>query len=99
MFTEATAVAAEGRISPQDLGIYRDEHVTELARVVSFIHGRRPLAGIQLAHSGRKGSTGRPWEKLSELSEAEGGWQPIAPTGRPFKDAGARTAYGLGLKA
>src|SRR5438093_676190 len=61
VFTEATAVAAEGRISPQDLGIYRDEHLAGLARIVAFIHDQRTLAGMQLAHAGRKGSTGRPW--------------------------------------
>src|SRR6202140_2596508 len=62
VLTEATAVTAEGRISPQDLGIYRDAHVEGLARIVRFVHTQRTLAGIQLAHAGRKGSTGRPWE-------------------------------------
>src|SRR5256885_3343876 len=57
VMTEATAVTAEGRISPQDLGIYDDAHVARLARIVRFIHLQRALSGIQLAHAGRKGST------------------------------------------
>src|SRR5499425_1336426 len=62
VFTEATAVTGGGRISPHDLGIYDDGHVPGLARIVRFIHGQKTLAGIQLAHAGRKGSTARPWE-------------------------------------
>jgi len=85
VFTEATAVTADGRISPQDLGIYRDEHVDGLARIVAFIHSQRALAGMQLAHAGRKGSTGRPWEKMTEVPPSEGGWQPIGPTDQPFR--------------
>src|SRR4249919_309172 len=57
VFTEATAITADGRISPKDLGIYRDEHVEMLSRVVRFIHGQGSAAGIQLAHAGRKAST------------------------------------------
>src|SRR5437764_1817538 len=57
VMTEATAVTAEGRISPQDLGIYHAAHVDGLSRIVRFIHSQRTLAGIQLAHAGRKGST------------------------------------------
>src|SRR5579862_9681780 len=86
VFTEATAVTADGRISPQDLGIYLPDHVTGLARIVQFIHQQRTLAGIQLAHSGRKGSTGRPWETSTEVTPEEGGWQPMAPTAQAFKD-------------
>src|SRR3974390_3632832 len=63
VFTEATAVTAEGRISPQDLGVYLPDHVAGLARIVRFIHDHGTYAGIQLAHAGRKGSTGRPWER------------------------------------
>src|SRR5947199_7688086 len=62
VFTEATAVLPEGRISPQDLGIYRDAHVDGLAGLVRAIHAHRCLAGIQLAHAGRKGSTTPPWQ-------------------------------------
>src|SRR5438309_4536932 len=62
VFTEAAAVAPEGRISPQDLGIWNDAHVEPLARVVRFIAEQGGIAGIQLAHAGRKASTYRPWE-------------------------------------
>src|SRR5512143_121894 len=60
VMTEATAVEARGRISPQDLGIWKDEHVAMLERIVSFVHGQGAVAGIQLAHAGRKASTAVP---------------------------------------
>ena len=60
VFTEATAVEPEGRISPQDLGLWKDAHVAGLARIVAFIHAQRALAGIQLAHAGRKASSRVP---------------------------------------
>ena len=84
VFTEATAVAAEGRISPQDLGIYDDRHVEELSRIVRFVKGQGSAAGIQLAHAGRKGSTARPWEGGRAVAPADGGWQPVGPAGEPF---------------
>src|SRR5258706_3735622 len=62
VFTEATAVVPEGRISPQDLGLWRDDHVAGLARIFEFIHAQGALAWIQLAHAGRNGSTVRPWD-------------------------------------
>jgi 2,4-dienoyl-CoA reductase-like NADH-dependent reductase (Old Yellow Enzyme family) len=61
VFTEANAVTADGRISPSDLGIWKDEHVEPLARIVRFIHEQGALAGTQLAHAGRKASTAEPW--------------------------------------
>src|SRR6267142_6937729 len=79
VMTEATAVTAVGRISPQDLGIYDDGHVPGLARIVRFIHGQKALAGIQLAHAGRKGSARRPWEPPGTVSPADGGWEPVGP--------------------
>src|ERR1700743_406129 len=74
VMTEATAVTAEGRISPQDLGIYHEAHVEGLARCVGFIRSQKALAGTQLAHAGRKASTARPWEGGGKLSPADGGW-------------------------
>lgn len=75
VLTEATAVTPRGRISPQDLGIWTDGHIEFLARIVHFISQRGSVAGIQLAHAGRKASTPPPWENRSvTLSEAEGGW-------------------------
>jgi 2,4-dienoyl-CoA reductase-like NADH-dependent reductase (Old Yellow Enzyme family) len=84
VFTEASAVTAEGRISPQDLGIYDDRHVEGLARIVRFIQGQGAAAGIQLAHAGRKGSTPRPWDSGRAVASADGGWEPVGPTGEPF---------------
>ena len=84
VFTEATAVTAEGRISPEDLGIWRDDHVELLARIVRFIHEQRSAAGMQIAHAGRKGSTAAPWNGGLAVAPAAGGWQPVGPTGEPF---------------
>src|SRR5580765_5968447 len=86
VMTEATAVTAEGRISPQDLGIYLDAHVEMLSRVVRFVHAQGSAAGMQLAHAGRKGSTQRPWDGHSAVAPEEGGWIPVAPTTEPFSD-------------
>jgi 2,4-dienoyl-CoA reductase-like NADH-dependent reductase (Old Yellow Enzyme family) len=86
VFTEATAVLPEGRISPQDLGIWKNEHIEMLARITRFIHTQGALAGIQLAHAGRKGSTARPWEGGKEVPESQGGWKPVAPSAIRFAD-------------
>jgi 2,4-dienoyl-CoA reductase-like NADH-dependent reductase (Old Yellow Enzyme family) len=88
VFTEATAVTAEGRISPQDLGLYDDRHVEGLARIVRFVKGQGAAAGIQLAHAGRKGSTSRPWGAGGGRAVApeDGGWEPGGPTGAAFTD-------------
>jgi 2,4-dienoyl-CoA reductase-like NADH-dependent reductase (Old Yellow Enzyme family) len=82
VLTEAIAVTAEGRISPFDLGIYRDEHVEQLARIARFCAGQGAAWGTQLAHAGRKASTKRPWDGTGAV--ARGGWTPVAPTGAPF---------------
>jgi len=84
VLTEATAVTAVGRISPQDLGIYDDGHVPGLERIVRFIHTQKALAGIQLAHAGRKASTARPWDGGGRVAREDGGWEPVGPTGEPF---------------
>ncbi len=86
VMTEASAVTAEGRITPQDLGIYLDAHVDMLSRIVRFIHSQGSAAGMQLAHAGRKGSTQRPWEGHSALTPEEGAWEPVGPTGEPFSE-------------
>ena len=87
VLTEATAVLPEGRISPQDLGFWKDEHVDPLKRIVSFIHEQGSIAGMQLAHAGRKASTRRPWEGDGVVSGTEGGWQNVmAPSAIPFAD-------------
>jgi 2,4-dienoyl-CoA reductase-like NADH-dependent reductase (Old Yellow Enzyme family) len=84
VFTEAAAVTADGRISPDDLGIWNDVHVGAFQRIVRFIQGEGSAAGIQLAHAGRKASTYRPWGGHGEVPPDDGGWQPIGPTGEPF---------------
>jgi 2,4-dienoyl-CoA reductase-like NADH-dependent reductase (Old Yellow Enzyme family) len=87
ILTEATAVLPEGRISPQDLGIWNDNHIEPLSRIVRFIHEQGGVAGIQLAHAGRKASTHRPWEGEGSLPETKGGWRRIvAPSPVPFAD-------------
>ena len=73
VFTEATAVTPEGRISPEDLGIWKDEHIEMLGRIVRFVHEQGSVSGMQLAHAGRKGSTYRPWSGIGTVSDAEGG--------------------------
>jgi 2,4-dienoyl-CoA reductase-like NADH-dependent reductase (Old Yellow Enzyme family) len=84
VFTEAAAVTADGRISPEDLGIWDDVHGAALERTVRFIKLQGSAAGMQLAHSGRKGSTYRPWSGTGAIPESEGGWQPVGPTSEPF---------------
>jgi 2,4-dienoyl-CoA reductase-like NADH-dependent reductase (Old Yellow Enzyme family) len=86
VFTEASAVSAEGRISPQDLGIYKDAHIENLARITRFICEQGAIPGMQLAHAGRKGSTVRPWEGSGAIPESKGGWMPVAPCAIPFTD-------------
>lgn len=87
VFTEATAVTPEGRISPQDLGIWSNRHAEALRPVVDFLKAQGAASGIQLAHAGRKASTARPWEGARGLEDEEGGWTPIAPSPVPFSDS------------
>ena len=87
VFTEATAVLPEGRISPQDLGIWSDDHIQPLSRITGFIHGQGSIAGMQLAHAGRKASTYRPWDGNGAILAADGGWKNVvAPSAVPFAD-------------
>ncbi len=85
VMAEATAVVPEGRISPQDLGIWKNDHVEMLGRIFRFIEEQGSVPAIQLAHAGRKASTPPPWEDGEAVSEADGGWRPIfAPTAEAF---------------
>jgi len=85
VITEATAVSAEGRISPEDTGIYSDEQRDAWALIVAFIHSQGAVAGIQLAHAGRKASTWRPWApERGTVPQAEGGWMAVAPSAVAF---------------
>jgi 2,4-dienoyl-CoA reductase-like NADH-dependent reductase (Old Yellow Enzyme family) len=92
VFTEASAVSPEGRISPQDLGIYKDAHIENLSRITRFICDQGAIPGMQIAHAGRKGSTLRPWEGSGAIPESKGGWIPVAPSAIPFADGYATPA-------
>jgi 2,4-dienoyl-CoA reductase-like NADH-dependent reductase (Old Yellow Enzyme family) len=81
---EATAVSAEGRISPADMGLWSDEHAQRLVRITRFIKAEGAVAGIQLAHAGRKASTVPPSQGGGPLAVKEGGWQPIGPSPSAF---------------
>jgi 2,4-dienoyl-CoA reductase-like NADH-dependent reductase (Old Yellow Enzyme family) len=82
---EATAVEARGRISPFDQGIWKDEHIPFLTRIAAFLKQFGAVAGIQLAHAGRKASVRRPWEGGAAIPASEGGWQTVAPSAVPFR--------------
>jgi 2,4-dienoyl-CoA reductase-like NADH-dependent reductase (Old Yellow Enzyme family) len=84
---EASAVTPEGRISPGDLGIWKDEHVPALQRIAAFIHSQGARAGIQLAHAGRKASMSIPFQGEHLLTPEQGGWQPVAPSAIAFSPA------------
>lgn len=96
VFTEATAVTAQGRISAFDLGIWDDAHVDGLASVVRAIKVHGAVAGIQLAHAGRKASVARPWEGGRQLALEAGGWPTVAPSAIPFRE-GERAPDALSL--
>src|SRR3954467_2346452 len=76
VMTEATAVEARGRISPEDLGLWKDEHIEALARIPRFVRAHGAASGIQLAHAGRKASVARPWDGNKPLAPPAG-WSPI----------------------
>ena len=84
VIVEASAVAAEGRISSADVGIWKDAHIEGLARIARFVHGQGARAGIQLAHAGRKGGMAAPFGGERLLRPEEGGWTPVAPSAAAF---------------
>ena len=86
ILTEAAAVVPEGRISPQDAGIWNDEQTVAWRRIVDFVHDQGAAIGVQLAHAGRKASTYRPWADASgSVPSTEGGWTTVAPSAVPFE--------------
>jgi 2,4-dienoyl-CoA reductase-like NADH-dependent reductase (Old Yellow Enzyme family) len=87
IISEAASVSPEARISPGDLGIWKDEHIEMLKRITGFIHEHGSIAGIQLAHAGRKASFNAPWNGPKQLSKEEGGWQTVAPSAIPFNES------------
>jgi len=86
VMVEATAVAPEGRITPGCLGLWGEKHIEPLARIAKFVKVHGAVAGIQIAHAGRKASADLPWQGGAHLSEAQGGWPMIAPSAIPFGD-------------
>src|SRR6201995_2571359 len=87
VIVEATAVTRYGRITPGDLGIWSEEHIAPLARIARFVHSQGAVAGIQLAHAGRKASCDLPWNGGARLKTPEqGGWTVVAPSPIPFND-------------
>jgi len=81
---EATAVSQEGRISPGDLGLYKEEHIEKLQNITDFIHQQGAIAGIQLAHAGRKAGCAVAWKGGRQLNLNEGGWTTVAPSAIAF---------------
>ncbi|MDY7579635.1 NADH:flavin oxidoreductase/NADH oxidase [Herbaspirillum sp. RTI4] len=97
VITEAAAVQAEGRITPQDLGIWKDEHIAPLQRITRFIEQQGSVPGIQLAHAGRKASSHIPWASQSGSVEiGQGGWQPVGPSAIAF-DSHSTTPSAMSL--
>ncbi|MES2133790.1 MAG: NADPH dehydrogenase NamA [Bacteroidota bacterium] len=86
VITEATAVSPEGRISPADLGIWKEEHISFLKRITTFIEAQRSVAGIQLAHAGRKSSIQVSWKGGENLTPETGGWKTVGPSAIAFKE-------------
>lgn len=84
IITEATAVSPEGRISPKDLGIWKEAHIEKLCQITSFIKAQQAVPGIQLAHAGRKASTAVPWKGRGKVAVEDGGWIPVAPSATTY---------------
>ncbi|PRY04644.1 2,4-dienoyl-CoA reductase-like NADH-dependent reductase (Old Yellow Enzyme family) [Pontibacter ummariensis] len=84
VISEATAVSPEGRITPDDLGIWKAEHVPELQRITAFLEAQGAVPGIQLAHAGRKASHQSPWKGRKAIPANEEGWQTVPPSAMPF---------------
>jgi 2,4-dienoyl-CoA reductase-like NADH-dependent reductase (Old Yellow Enzyme family) len=89
VLTEATAVTPEGRISPQDTGIWNDAQADVWARIAGFVKAQGAAAGMQLAHAGRKGSTLRPWDGRGYLQPADGGWETVGASPIEYDDSPA----------
>lgn len=83
---EATAVSPEGRISPSDMGLWKDDHIEKLKEINAFILSQNAVPGIQLAHAGRKASVSEPWNGNKKLDSAQGGWQTVAPSAVAYHD-------------
>ena len=85
IIVEATAVTPEGRITPCDLGLWKDEQIAELKKITEFIHSHGAVAGVQIAHAGRKASHQTPVLGGKQIQVKEGGWLTVAPSAIPFE--------------
>lgn len=94
VIAEASAVSAQGRISPQDAGIWNQAQLEAWQPITRFIKAQGAIAGVQLAHAGRKASTLRPWEGHGPVPTGQGDWLTVAPSALPF-DAGWHTPQAL----
>jgi len=92
VISEATAVSPEARISVNDIGIWKDEHIPFLKKITAFIGGQGSVAGIQLGHAGRKASYMAPWNGEKLLPSTQGGWEPVAPSAISFSPESAMPA-------
>jgi len=93
LLTEATAVVPQGRISPQDAGLWSDEHATAWRRITDFVHARGTRIGVQLAHAGRKASVYRPWSSSTgSVPTDDGGWGTVAPSAVAFPELAVPSA-------
>jgi 2,4-dienoyl-CoA reductase-like NADH-dependent reductase (Old Yellow Enzyme family) len=90
VIVEASAVTPQGRITPADMGIWKEDHIPSLARIVRFVNAQGARAGIQLAHAGRKASMAPPFKGERLLGPEEGGWTTVAPSAVPFSDRYSR---------
>lgn len=97
IIAEATAVSANGRISPGDAGLWADKHVAPLQRINRFVKSQGAVPGVQLAHAGRKASVSRPWEGGGHLADDAGGWPVVGPSAIPFGDTLNKTPHALSL--
>lgn len=97
ILTEATAVCPQGRISPQDTGLWNDTQTAAWCRIVDFVHAQGAAIGVQLAHAGRKASTDQPWRGGKPLASDAGGWLPEAPSALAFAPDHA-TPHALGVE-
>jgi len=84
IITEAAAVSPEGRITPDDLGLWSDDHIPALGHITDFVHSQKSLIGVQLAHAGRKASTWAPWRGHGAVPDHEGAWQVIGPDANAY---------------
>ena len=84
ILTEASAVSPEGRITPDDLGLWNDDHIPALGKIVDLAHAQHALIGTQLAHAGRKASTHAPWRGHGAVSPEQGGWQVVGPDAHAY---------------